>query len=122
MILLPRIIQGRFRMGKAVKIFPALFMGMMMPVIQEIVMEQRPSDDVPLFAADPHLLQLFPDIQAAFRHTDTVAVHRHGSMLHIPARVLKIGRMQNIPSVFAYAFPDSPASFQPSALLFQLPE
>ena len=120
LIFFPRIIQRCLRVGKAMQIPPSLFMNMIMPVIEEIIMKQSSTDNITLFAAYPQLLQLFPDRQTAFGHADTVAVYRHLSVLHIFPCFLKIDGVQNISAVLTDAFPDPPAPFQPSGLFLQL--
>ena len=122
LIFFPRIIQRCLRVGKAMQIPPSLFMNMIMPVIEEIIMKQSSTDNITLFAAYPKLLQLFPDRQTAFGHADTVAVYRHLSVLHIFPCFLKIDGVQNISAVLTDAFPDPPAPFQPSGLFLQLPD
>ena len=122
LIFFPRIIQRCLRVGKAMQIPPSLFMNMIMPVIEEIIMKQSSTDNITLFAAYPQLLQLFPDRQTAFGHADTVAVHRYPSVLHIFPCFLKIDGVQYISAVLTDAFPDPPAPFQPSGLFLQLPD
>lgn len=93
---------------------------MMMPVIKEIIVKQRSSDNILFLALYPHFLQFFVDCQAAARHADAVAVHGNSPVLDTSARTLKIIGPQNIPP-FSAIFHKFPAPCDPALLFFPLP-
>ena len=60
-----------------------LHMLFVMPVIEEIVMQQRPTYQFPAITADMQLCQLFTERKTALGYIHTVAVYRHSSMLNM---------------------------------------
>lgn len=88
-----RIVQGRHRMMKPVQTLAVRQRFLIVPVIEKIIVQQRPADQIPLIAVH---LELFIDQQAVSRHIHAVIVHGHIAMLQMPLCALEILRIQNI--------------------------
>ncbi len=69
-----------------------------MPVIEKIIMEQRPSYHLLLVHRK---MQIFTDQKALFRNIDAVTVYGDGSMLNMIPGSLKLLRIQDIRSMFS---------------------
>ena len=72
-----------------------------MPVIQKIIVQKRPSDQFTLITVNS---QKLTDLNTLICHIHTMPVHRHRSMLNIVSCVAKVFRSNNIRSIFLQKF------------------
>lgn len=98
LILPARIFQRNIRMVKAVQLFVGI---LVMPVIEEVVVEQRAPNQVPFVTVDAKFFKKFFQLQAAFRYADRMAVYGHASVLDKVIGAFKIAGLQNVPTMLS---------------------
>ncbi len=79
-----------------------LYMLLIMPIVEKIVMQQRSSDQLSAAAVYMQLFQLLTDCQAVFSYIHAMVIYCHASMLYMLFRPAKICGMQNIIRIFPY--------------------
>ena len=89
-IFLFRILERCHRMMKTMQAFSLRQICLIVPVVKEIIVQQRPPNKVMLIAANS---QLFVQKKAVTRHIHTMIMHCHGTVLDMPSRLSEILRI-----------------------------
>lgn len=92
-IFLLRIVKCDPRMPESVQSFTLGQMFLIMPVIEEIVMQECTSDQIMLITSDP---QFSVEQETVACHAYNMTVHCHIAMLNMPSCPLKIFRAEYI--------------------------
>ena len=108
MILLFRVLKRCHRMVKTMQAFSLRQIRLIVPVVKEIIMEQRAPDQVMLIAANPESAVYQKTVTG---HIHAVIVHRHGAVLYVLSGSNKVFRSQNIFSVLPKQLMDSLVAF-----------